>query len=58
MICVMDETFMGAKHQINVPFSLSRYRYRSVLTVLLLPSLLLIGVFSYYPAVRSLIGGV
>jgi ABC-type sugar transport system permease subunit len=28
-----------------------------VLAVLLLPSLLLIGVFSYYPAVRSLIGG-
>ena len=25
--------------------------------MLLLPSLLLIGVFSYYPAVRSLIGG-
>jgi len=37
--------------------SLLRYRYRSVLAVLLLPSLLLIGVFSYYPAVRSLIGG-
>jgi raffinose/stachyose/melibiose transport system permease protein len=32
-------------------------RYRPVLTVLMLPSLLLIGVFSYYPAVRSLIGG-
>jgi raffinose/stachyose/melibiose transport system permease protein len=32
-------------------------RYRPVLVVLLLPSLLLIGVFSYYPAVRSLIGG-
>jgi ABC-type sugar transport system permease subunit len=30
---------------------------RPVLTVLLLPSLVLIGVFSYYPAVRSLIGG-
>ena len=28
-----------------------------MLAVLLLPSLLLIGVFSYYPAVRSLIGG-
>ena len=25
--------------------------------MLLLPSLLLIGVFSYYPAIRSLIGG-
>jgi raffinose/stachyose/melibiose transport system permease protein len=34
-----------------------RYRYRSALGMLLLPSLLLIGVFSYYPAVRSLIGG-
>lgn len=32
-------------------------RYRPVLAALLLPSLLLIGVFSYYPAVRSLIGG-
>src|SRR5215469_4825966 len=32
-------------------------RYRPVLTVLMLPSFLLIGVFSYYPAVRSLIGG-
>ena len=28
-----------------------------MLAVLLLPSLLLIGVFSYYPAVRSLAGG-
>ena len=34
-----------------------RFRYRPVLAMLLLPSLLLIGVFSYYPAVRSLIGG-
>ena len=32
-------------------------RYRPVLAVLLLPSLLLIGVFSYYPAARSLVGG-
>src|ERR1700758_4883489 len=32
-------------------------RSQPVLAVLLLPSLLLIGVFSYYPAVRSLIGG-
>src|SRR5207248_9195686 len=36
---------------------LPHYRYQSALAVLLLPSLLLIGVFSYYPAVRSLIGG-
>ena len=34
-----------------------RYRYRPVLAVLLVPSLVLIGVFSYYPAARSLIGG-
>jgi ABC-type sugar transport system permease subunit len=32
-------------------------RYHPVLAAMLLPSLLLIGVFSYYPAVRSLIGG-
>jgi len=31
--------------------------YRPTLGMLLLPSLLLLGVFSYYPAVRSLIGG-
>jgi raffinose/stachyose/melibiose transport system permease protein len=57
MISVMDETFMGAKHEINGRWSLSRFRYQPVLAVLLLPSLLLIGIFSYYPAVRSLIGG-
>jgi raffinose/stachyose/melibiose transport system permease protein len=34
-----------------------RYRYHPVLAMMLLPSLLLIGIFSYYPAVRSLIGG-
>jgi raffinose/stachyose/melibiose transport system permease protein len=34
-----------------------RHGYHPVLAVLLLPSLLLIGIFSYYPAVRSLIGG-
>src|ERR1700761_7970636 len=38
-------------------FTLRGLRYRPVLAVLLLPSLALIGVFSYYPAVRSLIGG-
>ena len=32
-------------------------RARPVFFVLLLPSLLLIGIFSYYPAVKSLIGG-
>src|SRR5580704_1038965 len=31
--------------------------YRLAVAVLLLPSILLIAVFSYYPAVRSLIGG-
>jgi ABC-type sugar transport system permease subunit len=34
-----------------------RLRYRPVLGIILLPSLALIGAFSYYPAVRSLIGG-
>jgi raffinose/stachyose/melibiose transport system permease protein len=34
-----------------------RHRYQPMLATLLLPSLLLIGVLSYYPAVRSLIGG-
>ncbi len=37
--------------------TLAGLRYRPVLAVLMLPSFLLIGVFSYYPAVRSLIGG-
>jgi ABC-type sugar transport system permease subunit len=42
----------------QVPMTLTRLRaYRPALAVLLLPSLLLIGIFSYYPAVRSLIGG-
>ncbi len=48
---------MGAGHKLVGRMPWWRYRYRSVLAVLLLPSLLLIGVFSYYPAVRSLIGG-
>jgi ABC-type sugar transport system permease subunit len=47
---------MGAKHGINGNLRLSRRRYQPVLAVLL-PSLLLIGVLSYYPSVRSLIGG-
>src|SRR5438045_3827465 len=55
----MDVTFLGAEPRANMnrPPSWWRYRYRAVLAALLLPSLLLIGVFSYYPAVRSLIGG-
>jgi raffinose/stachyose/melibiose transport system permease protein len=57
MITVMDEAFMEPKRGLNRRWPLLRYRYRPVLWVLLLPSLLLIGVFSYYPAVRSLIGG-
>ena len=57
MISVMDETFIGLERGVNKRFSLPRFRYRPVLAVLLLPSLVLIGVFSYYPAVRSLIGG-
>ena len=43
MITVMDEVFIGAKHGINGRLSLARLRYRPVLAVLLLPSLLLIG---------------
>jgi len=35
----------------------ARFRYRPVFGILLVPSLLLIGIFSYYPAVRSLVGG-
>ena len=53
----MDVTFMGREGQLDARWSRWRYRYRPVMAVLLLPSLLLIGVFSYYPAVRSLIGG-
>ena len=37
--------------------SWSHICYRPALVVVLLPSLLLIGIFSYYPALRSLIGG-
>ena len=54
----MDVTFMGSRDTSCAGrLPRWRYRYRPVLAVLLLPSLLLIGVFSYYPAVRSLIGG-
>src|ERR1700752_4047628 len=53
----MDVTFMGAEHKLAGRAPRWRYRYRTALAVLLLPSLLLIGVFSYSPAVRSLIGG-
>jgi len=47
---------MGVKHGVNGNLRLSRRRYQPVLAVLL-PSLPLIGVFSYYPSVRSLICG-
>ena len=57
MITSMDEVFIGAKRGINRRWSVPSFRYRPVLGVLLLPSLVLIGAFSYYPAVRSLIGG-
>ena len=57
MISDMDETFIDTKYAINWRWPPLRYRYRPVLAVLLLPSLALIGVFSYYPALRSLIGG-
>jgi raffinose/stachyose/melibiose transport system permease protein len=38
-------------------WALFRRGYRPAMAMLLLPSLLLIGIFSYYPAIRSLIGG-
>jgi raffinose/stachyose/melibiose transport system permease protein len=57
MIGSMDEAVMAPRHGINGRWSFPRFRYRPVLGVLLLPSLVLIGAFSYYPAVRSLIGG-
>src|SRR6185312_15229800 len=53
----MDVTFMGAEHKLAGRAPRWRFRYKPALAVLLVPSLLLIGVFSYYPAVRSLIGG-
>src|SRR5256885_15220900 len=53
----MDVPFMGAAPRVNRGWSWWRYRSGAVLGVLLLPSLLLIGVFSYYPAIRSLVGG-
>jgi raffinose/stachyose/melibiose transport system permease protein len=53
----MDVIFVGAGRGMSGRLPRRRYLYRPVLAVLLLPSLLLIGVFSYYPAVRSLIGG-
>jgi raffinose/stachyose/melibiose transport system permease protein len=53
----MDVMFMGAERKLSGRLSCWRHRYRPVLGMLMLPSLLLIGVFSYYPAVRSLIGG-
>ncbi len=57
MISVMDAAFIGTERKVNARLSLLNYRYRPVFGTLLIPSLLLIGVFSYYPAVRSLIGG-
>ncbi|HET7016347.1 MAG TPA: sugar ABC transporter permease [Streptosporangiaceae bacterium] len=41
----------------DLPMLWRRLTYRPVLGITLLPSLALIGAFSYYPAVRSLIGG-
>ncbi len=53
----MDLVIIGDRGRTGGRWSRVRLRYRPVLAVLLLPSLVLIGVFSYYPAVRSLIGG-
>ena len=52
----MTDTLQSPRTQVTWR-GLRGLRYQPVLAVLLLPSLLLIGVFSYYPAVRSLIGG-
>jgi raffinose/stachyose/melibiose transport system permease protein len=57
MIDPMDVPFMEPRHRTGGRLPRPRYRYQPVVAMLLLPSLLLIGVFSYYPAVRSLIGG-
>jgi ABC-type sugar transport system permease subunit len=53
----MHQPFISAKHGMKMTLSLRQLRYRPVLGMLMLPSLALIGAFSYYPAVRSLIGG-
>lgn len=52
----VDVTWARARSMARSP-RWRRSHYHPVLAALLLPSLLLIGVFSYYPAVRSLIGG-
>ena len=52
----MTDTLQSPRTQVTWR-GLRGLRYQPVLAVLLLPSLLLIGLFSYYPAVRSLIGG-
>src|SRR5437016_13960454 len=46
------------RRKLRYPMIATRFRaHRPALATALLPSLLLIGIFSYYPAVRSLIGG-
>jgi raffinose/stachyose/melibiose transport system permease protein len=57
MITLRHFMFIRAKHRWAMTLSRLRYHYRPVLGIILLPSLLLIGIFSYYPAIRSLIGG-
>jgi raffinose/stachyose/melibiose transport system permease protein len=58
MITLRRFMFIRAKPRWGMTtLSRLRYHYRPVLGILLLPSLLLIGIFSYYPAIRSLIGG-
>jgi raffinose/stachyose/melibiose transport system permease protein len=52
----VEETRRGGKDRRS--FRPRKRLFRGqILTVLMLPSLLLIGLFSYYPALRSLIGG-
>lgn len=57
MITGNVKRFIRSNYGTMMTLSLRGLRYRPVLAAALLPSLVLIGVFSYYPAVRSLIGG-
>ncbi len=57
MITENVKRFTSSKYGTMMTLTLRGLRYRPALAILLLPSLALIGVFSYYPAVRSLIGG-
>ena len=56
----VDTSYGGARP--GTPGRRGRPRWRGLISrqfiaIFMLPSLLLIGLFSYYPAVRSLVGG-